>query len=130
VSETAPYGDPLSRPFWAAAARRELVVQRCGDCGHHQFYPRPYCLRCQSDRIGWVKARGTGTVYAMTTVHMAPGPAFTPPYVAAVVELSEGPRLTTNLVDGDFRIGDAVEVAWRERPDAPPVPVFRPARPA
>jgi uncharacterized OB-fold protein len=57
---------------------------------------------------------------------MSPGPGFTPPYVAAVVELDEGPRLTTNLVDGEFRIGDPVEVAWRARPGAPPVPVFRP----
>jgi hypothetical protein len=122
----AAYGDPLSQPFWAAAARHELVVQRCAACGHHQFYPRPYCLKCESDRVEWVKARGTGTVYTMTVVHMAPAPGFAPPYVAAVVELDEGPRLTTNLVEGEFRIGDAVEVTWRARDGAPPVPVFRP----
>lgn len=127
AARPAVYGDPLSQPFWEAAARHELVVQRCTACGHHQFYPRPYCLKCQSDGVEWVKARGTGTVYSMSVVHMAPGPGFTPPYIVAVVELEEGPRLTTNLVESDsFKIGDPVQVTWRERADGPPVPVFRP----
>jgi hypothetical protein len=124
---TAPaYGDPLTAPFWEAAARGVLVVQRCRVCGRHQFYPRPYCLACQSDEVAWVAASGRGTVYSMTTVHMEIAPEFPPPYVVAIVELDEGPRLLTNIVGGPCRIGDRVRVTWRERDGAPPLPLFRP----
>jgi uncharacterized OB-fold protein len=128
VSDAAKdeFGDPLSRPFWQAAERRQLVVQRCAACGRHQFYPRPFCLGCQSDRVEWVGAKGTGTVYSQSRLHISAGPGFEPPYVVAVVELDEGPRLVTNIVGGDCRIGDAVRVTWRERAGAPPLPVFEP----
>jgi uncharacterized protein len=130
VSDAAKeeFGDPLSRPFWRAAERRQLVVQRCVACGRHQFYPRPFCLGCQSDRIEWVKANGTGTVYSQSRLHMSAGPEFEPPYVVAVVELDEGPRLVTNIVGGDCNIGDVVRVTWRDRVGAPPLPVFEPVR--
>lgn len=122
-----PYGDALTAPFWAAAARRELLIQRCDACGRHQFYPRPYCLACQSDRVAWVPAGGAGTIYSQTTVHIQVVPEFSPPYTVALVELDEGPRLLGAIVDGETRIGDRVRVAWREREDAPPLPVFAPA---
>lgn len=102
------------------------MVQRCVACGHHQFYPRPFCLPCNADRLEWVRVRGTGRVYSQTTVHMSAGPGFEPPYVVAVVELDEGPRLVTNIINGGCRIGDPVRVVWRERAGAPPVPVFEP----
>lgn len=121
-----PFGDPTTYPFWEAAERRELVVQRCSSCERYQFYPRPYCLTCQSDDMAWVPATGVGTIYSMTTVHMQISPAFEPPYVVAVVELAEGPRMTTNIVGGNPRIGDRVRLAWRDRADAPPLPVFEP----
>jgi uncharacterized OB-fold protein len=126
MDDVAPYGDPLSIPFWNAAARHRLVVQRCKVCGHHQLYPRPYCLACYSDQVQWVEARGTGVVYTKTIVHMQVLPELTPPYAVAVVELDEGPRLTTNLTDIDVQIGDRVLVTWRERDNAPPFPQFQP----
>ena len=60
----------------------------------------------------------------MTTVHLRVDPALEPPYVVAVVELDEGPRLATNLVGGRAPIGDRVRLAWRDRDGAPPLPVF------
>jgi uncharacterized OB-fold protein len=122
----AAFGDPLSRPFWEAAGRRELVIQRCRACGQHQFYPRPFCLQCFRDELEWVRARGTGTIYSQTTVRAQIAPGFTPPYVAAIVELDEGPRLATNIVGGTPNIGDRVRVTWRERDGQPPLPVFEP----
>jgi hypothetical protein len=122
----ADYGDPLSRPFWAAATRRVLAMQRCAACRAYQFYPRPFCLACGHDALAWEPAAGTGVVYALTEVHMAPGPEFKPPYVVAVVELDEGPRLVTNIVGGAAAIGDRVRVAWRDRAAAPPLPLFEP----
>jgi len=127
VTEQEPYGDPLTVPFWEAARRRQLLIQRCSTCGNHQFYPRPFCIGCQSDGIEWVPAAGTGTVYTRTTVNVEIAPDLKPPYVVAVVELDEGPRLTTNLTDPELRIGDRVRVSWREREDAPPFPIFGPA---
>jgi len=127
VTEQEAYGDPLTRPFWEAAGRRQLLIQRCSSCGSHQFYPRPFCISCESDGVQWVPAEGTGTVYTRTTVNVEIAPDLKPPYVVAVVELDEGPRLTTNLTDLELRIGDRVRVSWRDREDAPPFPVFGPA---
>lgn len=118
------FGDPTTAPFWAAAERRELVIQRCTACGTHQFYPRPFCLSCGSHDVEWVETAGTGIVHATTTVHLQVLPDMEPPYVVALVELDEGPRLVTNLVKPAPAIGDRVEVSWRERTDAPPLPVF------
>lgn len=120
------HGDALTAPFWEAAIRGELAIQRCRACGTHQFYPRPFCLACDSTEMMWVTAAGTGTVYSMTTVRIQVSPELEPPYIVAIVQLDEGPRLMTNIVDGICRIGDRVQVAWRERADAPPLPVFRP----
>lgn len=122
-----PYGDPPSQPFWAAAWKRVLMVQCCRDFGGHQFYPRPFCLACQSDDISWQAVNGTGRVYSMTEVHMAPGPEFMPPYYVAAVELDEGPRLVNNLIGSDRCIGDPVRVTWRDRDGAPPLPLFEKA---
>jgi len=120
--------DPLTRPFWEAAIRRELLIQSCRDCGSYQFYPRPFCLACQGEGVEWARVRGTGTVYSMTTVRIRISEKFQPPYVVAVVELDEGPRLLTELVSAHGRIGDHVEVRWRERHGAAPLPVFAVSR--
>lgn len=121
------YGDALSAPFWEAARRYELVLQRCSACGAHQFYPRPFCIACDSDEVEWSPARGTGVVYSSTTVRISISPEHEPPYVVALVELDEGVRLVTNLPP-DCPIGTRVRVAWKERAPAPPLPVFEPAQ--
>jgi uncharacterized OB-fold protein len=113
------YGDPLTIPFWEAATRHELVVQKCGACGQHQFYPRPFCLACYSDDLTWTPVSGDATVYSQTTVHLTE-----PSYTVAVVELAEGPRMTTAIVGPAVPIGAAVRLQWQERDDLPPIPVF------
>lgn len=124
TDELPPYGDALTAPFWAAARRNQLLVQRCADCEHCQLYPRRYCLNCGSGSLDWKVAAGTGTVYSSTTVWLETSPEFEPPYVVALVELDEGPRLLTNIVGETCAVGDRVEVGWRDRPDLPPVPIF------
>lgn len=127
------YGDALTRPFWAAADEGRLLIQRCETCGHHQFYPRPFCLACEDGEVAWVEATGGGVVYSLTTVHLRVIEALEPPYLVALVELDEGPRLLARLVDdegaplpGGVGIGAAVRLAWHRRGAAPPLPVFRP----
>jgi hypothetical protein len=126
VADAETFGDPTTAEFWAAARRHALVIQRCGGCGSHQFYPRPFCLSCGSGVLTWVRAVGTATVYSMTEIHMAPSPEFEIPYVVAIVELDEGPKMMTNLINGRCRIGDRVRLAWRAREGKPPLPVFEP----
>lgn len=126
-SGEAAFGDPTTAAFWAAARERRLLIQRCRTCKTHQFYPRPMCLACGAADLEWVEARGTGTIHSMTTMRLPVLPELPPPYVVALVELDEGPRLLTNIVGGDCAIGDPVRLAWRERAGAPPLPVFEPA---
>ncbi|WP_207771067.1 Zn-ribbon domain-containing OB-fold protein [Kumtagia ephedrae] len=119
--------DPTTELFWKACLERRLIIQKCRSCASHQFYPRPFCLSCESDALEWVEAKGKGTVYSLTTVRIPVIEALEPPYVLALVELDEGPRLLTNIDDGPARIGDRVTLAWRERGGLPPLPIFRPA---
>ena len=123
----ATVGDPTTEPFWAACRERRLVIQRCKACGHHQFYPRPFCLACDSSTLAWVTASGEGRIYSMTTIRVPADPAMPPPYVVAVVELAEGPRLLTNIEGGPAAIGDPLALRWREREPLPPLPIFAPA---
>jgi hypothetical protein len=116
----------LTIPFWDAAERHELLIQYCPDSGRYQFYPRPFDLETGSDNVEWVQAKGTGTVYSLTEVHLKILDELDPPYQVAIVELDEGPRLLSNIVNGEAKIGDRVQVTWREREDAPPLPVFEP----
>lgn len=120
------FGDALSAPFWEAARERRLVLQHCSACDAHQFYPRPFCLACdRDDALDWAESPGLGTVYSVVTVHMQVSEHLDPPYQVAIVELAEGPRITSNIVGGTARIGDRVRVGWRDRPAPfPPVPVF------
>jgi uncharacterized OB-fold protein len=126
VTDVPPRDDPTTAPFWEGVGRRELMVQRCADCGTHQFYPRPFCLTCNSTALDWTVVPGAGSVYSLTTVRIQIGPEFEPPYVVAIVQLDEGPRLLTNIVNGECAIGDRVRVAWRETPSEGLLPVFEP----
>jgi uncharacterized OB-fold protein len=119
--------DPTTEPFWQACAEGRLTVQRCTGCGSHQFYPRPFCLSCEAISLEWVEASGNGTIYSLTTVRMPVTDELPPPYLLALVDLEEGPRLLTNIEAESARIGDRVKVAWRQREGLPPLPVFEPA---
>lgn len=123
MNDEGQYGDALTAPYWAAARRKELALQRCTACGAVQFYPRPFCLACQSDDVEWVPAGGGGVVYSMTTVRIQIAPEFEPPYIVALVELDEGPRILTNIL-GACEIGQRVRLAWKDRGAVPPLPVF------
>jgi uncharacterized protein len=125
-----PYPEPddVTQPFWDGIAAGALRLQRCGACGRHVFYPRAVCPHCTSDRLEWVDASGRATIHSHTLVHRAP-PGFTPPYVIALVDLEEGVRMMTRLVDvepGDVTVGLEVEVAIAGEP---PLPCFRPRPP-
>jgi uncharacterized protein len=112
-----PRIDEESRGYWEALARHELYVQRCRDCGTLRFPPRAVCTGCMSSATEWLRCSGRGTVYSFTVTHQNQAPGFREelPYVLAIVELAEGPRLMTNVVGSPpdaVRIGMAVEVVF------------------
>jgi uncharacterized protein len=93
-----PKPTPTSRPFWEAAKRHELLLQHCVGCGTFIYYPRDRCPQCLSDRLEWERVSGHGKLYSYTIVRRASTRAFADrPYVLAIVELEEGPHMTTNL---------------------------------
>ncbi len=134
IPRPLPQPSPFSLPFWEAARRHELVIQRCTRCRSHIFYPRYNCPHCGSRELEWVKASGRGKVYTYTVARRPTHPAFADrvPYVIAVVELEEGPRLTTNIVDCDphsVRIDMPVEVTFEDVNEEISLVMFRPVSP-
>ena len=123
--------DAATAPYWEAAARHELVLPCCGGCGLVFFPPREVCPSCWSDEIAWQQMGGGGTVWTYTEVHVAfydDTWADDVPYVVAVVELDEGPRLLANIVEADvdrLAIGDRVEVVFEDRSEGVTLPVFQ-----
>jgi len=126
-----PRIDEESKGYWEACKRRELVLQRCGNCATLRHYPRAVCPSCLSDRVEWLRAAGAGTVYTFTITHQNQSAGFRDslPYVLAYVELDEGVRLLTNIVDcapDDVGIGMPVEVVFEDVTAEIALPKFRP----
>lgn len=96
-----PAPSAVSAPFWDGLKSGRLRLQRCADCHSYVFYPRSVCPHCLSERLEWTTAGGRGKVYSYTIVRRAMNPGFANdvPYVFAIVELAEGPRVTTNIVN-------------------------------
>ncbi|MEU0105003.1 Zn-ribbon domain-containing OB-fold protein [Streptomyces sp. NPDC006251] len=124
-----PETDPFTRTYWDAAAEGRLLIRRCRACGRAHHYPREFCPHCWSEDVTWETASGRATLYTWSVVHRNDLPPFTDrtPYVAAVVELAEGPRMMTEVVGaedglraGDLSAGAELEVTFREG-----IPVFR-----
>jgi uncharacterized OB-fold protein len=120
-----------SAPYWEAAHKGELRLQRCSDCGHVRFPPSILCPRCLSEEIEWVRMSGRGTVFSWIVVHQSQYPAFNPdaPYNVAIVELEEGPCLHTNLLcpNEAIHIGMPVQVVFEKVSDDVTLVKFKPA---
>ena len=121
-----------TRPYWESCRRGDLVIQRCEKCGQYQFYPRGICANCWSTDISWVKSSGRGTVwtYTVTYQNRTQGFAQEVPYVLALVELEEGVRMFSNIVEcnpRDVTVGMPVEVTFVQATDRISVPFFKPS---
>jgi uncharacterized OB-fold protein len=124
-----PVSDELNRPFWEAAREGRFVIPACAECGRVLTPPVANCAACLATRFEWKVASGRGAVYSFIEYHRAWFREYEGrlPYIVAIVELDEGPRLITGLV-GDtsdwVRIGARVRVAYQERGEGARVPVF------
>ena len=127
-----PRIDEMNRPYWEGAKRHELLLQKCQECGHYRYPPGETCPSCLSDKLEWVKISGRGSVYTWTVFHQAYHPAYKDdiPYAVVAVELEEGPRMITNLVNcgtEDIKMGMPVEVVFDDVTEEVSLPKFRPA---
>jgi uncharacterized OB-fold protein len=125
--------DALTEPYWEAARRQELVMQRCENCDQWQFPPRANCAGCGSSALAWRPVDGGGTVYSYTIARRPPHPVFAGqcPLAIAIIELEEGLRMMSNVVGcdaADVHVGMAVRVVFEPIDDSEVVlPVFAPA---
>jgi len=127
-----PQPTPETQHFWDGAKAGELRLQRCDDCRHTYFPPRPFCPSCGSRGVSVIKASGRATLHSYV-IHHRPVPGFTPPYAIAVVELQEGPRMMTNIVDCPqtpeaLKLDMPLQVTFVAQNDKISLPFFRPAK--
>jgi uncharacterized OB-fold protein len=126
---------PEAKPFWDGLREQKLLLPKCGACGHIFFYPRAVCPRCQARDIGWIQASGRGKLHAFEIAYQVFNKAWKvkPPYVLAMVELAEGPRMMTNLVNVEpdpkaIKCDMSVRVVFSKLTDEITLPLFEPAR--
>lgn len=132
TAKPLPVPSPESRPFWQAARNHQLVLPRCNRCEKSWFPPSCLCPHCLSDDTGWQEVSGRGRVHSFVVFHRVYDPAFARevPYVVALVELDEGPRLLSNIVDVEphrIRCGMHVVVKFEDLSPEISVPKFSPA---
>jgi uncharacterized OB-fold protein len=128
-----PLNPELTRPFWEAAKRHEFVMPRCKMCDHLFFYPRSECPRCFSANLEWVQVSGRGRLHTYTIVYQPANAAFrdASPYIYAVVQLDEGPRMVSNVVQcniDDVRADMPLEAVFDDVTPEWTLVKFRPAQ--
>ena len=129
VARPAPILTDDNRFYWDAALEGRLVTQRCEQCGRLRHPPRPMCPECHSLEWEIIDLVGDGVVYSYAILHHPQNPAFEYPVIAALIDLAEGVRVLSNLVDidpEDIAIGMPVSVDFRPTRHDGAVPVFKP----
>jgi uncharacterized OB-fold protein len=121
-----------TREFWDATREGRLLLRHCRACGEVHYYPRNFCPSCWSDDVDWVEAAGGASLYTWSTVYQNDLPPFHEqiPYVAAIVELDEGPRMMTKIVDcssEQLAVGMRLRARFEPLDDDVTIVVFEPA---
>jgi uncharacterized OB-fold protein len=124
-----PAVTPEMKPFFDAAKRHQLVVQRCAQCGTYRFPAREICSNCLSRAAEWVAVSGEGEVFSYNVMHQVYHPGFADevPYAVVVIKLKEGAKMTSNLVGvkpHDIKIGMPVKVVFEDITDEVTLPKF------
>ncbi|MAI46043.1 MAG: Zn-ribbon domain-containing OB-fold protein [Hyphomicrobiaceae bacterium TMED74] len=127
-----PQPTPETQHYWDGAKRGELLLQTCNSCSHTYFPPRPFCPECGSRDVAVVKASGKGRLYSYIINHMK-APGYEPPFAVAVVELEEGPRIMTNILECEptpeaLQLDMPLEVTFEKLSDEISLPQFKPAK--
>ena len=120
MTETRTGDQPWSEKFWEGTKQGKLLIQVCKDCKSKIFYPRKFCPECWSGNLDWIEASGKAKIYTFSTAYSMVEPKFMDelPYTIAYVDLEEGIRMMTRIVDcepEDIRFDMDVEVVFHER---------------
>ena len=140
VSVTGPRFDlptiePESEPYWTALREGRLLLKLCASCSQYHSYPRPFCPFCWSEDVSWVEASGGAVLYTHSVVFRNDLPPFGEqvPYIAAMVDLDEGPRMMTRVVDCEpdqLKIGMRLSFRTEAVTDEVTMAVFAPEQPS
>ena len=128
-----PTIQPETEEYWKAAKRHELFLQKCNACGEVIYFPRVMCYRCLSEDLGWFKSTGLGTLYSFTIIRQVAHMSFAPdvPYVYAIIDLDDGARMISNIVNIDpmeIEIGMRVQVTFDDVTPEISIPKFEPVK--
>ncbi len=131
MTKPVPETQPWSEKFWEGTKQGKLLIQVCNDCKSKIFYPRKFCPECWSDNLDWIMASGKAKIVTFSTAYSMVEPKFMDelPYTIAYVDLEEGIRMMTRIVDckpEDIHFDMDVEVLFHER-NGYFLPYFRPA---
>tara|TARA_B100000700_G_C14819060_1_gene748937 strand:+ start:468 stop:893 length:426 start_codon:yes stop_codon:yes gene_type:complete len=127
MAKPLPHPTPTEKPFFDACKQGRLILQRCDRCNHFIFYPRVHCNVCHTTELTWCPATGKGTIASYTVVHRSVSSDFKAPYVVALIDLHEGPRMMSQIVGADLdslEIGMAVTVDFESWSEAITMPIF------
>ena len=119
-----PVVNEETKPFWEATKQGLFLIKHCLDCNEYHFYPRSKCPHCHSLNTQWFESTGKGEIYTHSTLRRA-----RIPFTLAYVTLDEGISILTNIVDCDpdkLKIGQKVELVFRENEEGGAVPYFTP----
>ena len=127
-----PQPTPETQHFWDGTKSGKLRLQRCGQCSEVYFPPRPFCPACISRAVVVFDASGRAKLYSYV-INERPHPAFDGPYSIAVVELEEGPRMMTNIINVEqtpeaLQLDMPLEVVFEPLSEDISLPYFQPAR--
>jgi uncharacterized OB-fold protein len=131
IDYPAPIRKQFNQTFWDGIENGDLLIQECASCGATRYPPTSHCPSCAGD-LEWVEADGDGTVYSAGVVHRPNQPevfADSTPISIAIVELPEGPRIVSNVVNcdpADVEIGDKMTVVFEDMTDEVTLPKFEP----
>ncbi|RJP16718.1 MAG: Zn-ribbon domain-containing OB-fold protein [Candidatus Abyssobacteria bacterium SURF_5] len=131
------YAKPLpditesTKPFWEGCKAGKLLLPKCRSCGQMFFFPNHFCPECLSEDVDWIDSSGKGVVHTFTIISRPPSDAFAAdvPYVVAVIDLEEGPRMLSNVIGippEHVRVGMPVEVVFERVSEEITLPKFRP----
>ena len=131
-TKALPNINPETKPFWDGCKEGKLIVQQCDVCHKFQTYYRAFCCHCWSTKLTDVTSIGTGTVWGTTVTYRnsTPGWEDTVPYVMSIIELTEGPKVVTNVINCDpesVYVGMPVTVTFVDVTEDITLPYFEPA---
>lgn len=124
-----PFPTQDTKEYWEGCKHHQLLIQRCRNCDAFRFYPRPMCPNCNSMDSEWAEAKGKGKVYSWTVAVQQFHPAFEVPYIVAIVELEEGVRIITNILEcqpAELYVGMPVVVVFEDVTEEITLPKFKP----